>query len=132
MSLSAKQVVASEKKRENAKKEYYKALLEQFCRKIKMASELGSKEALLEVPTFLVGFPKYDLGHTMVYMGRQLTRLGYVVTLAAPLTLKARWYRTANLETELEKEEADPATFRPSLVNLQKTANQLRIVKKGK
>jgi hypothetical protein len=132
MSLSAKQVVASEKKRENAKKEYYKALLEQFCRKIKTSSELGKREAILEVPTFLVGFPKYDLGQTLVYMARQLTRLGYIVSVAGPLTLKAQWYKTANLETELEKEEVDPGTFLPSLVNLQKTANQLRIVKKRK
>ena len=132
MSLSAKQVVASEKKRENSKKEYYKALLEQFCRKIKVSSELGKKEAILEVPTFLVGFPMYDLTQTMVYMARQLTRLGYTVSVAGPLFLKVRWYKTANLETELEKEEADPGTFLPSLVNLQKTANQLRVVKKGK
>ena len=97
-----------------------------------MASELGNKEALLEVPTFLVGFPKYDMGQTIVYMARQLTRLGYIVSVAGPLTLKAQWYKTANLETELEREVADPGTFLPSLVNLQKTANQLRVVKKGK
>ena len=130
MSLSAKQVVASEKKRENAKKEYYKALLEQFCRKIKVASELGKKEAILEVPTFLVGFPKYDMAQTIMYMARQLTRLGYTVSVAGPLTLKAQWYKASNLETELEKEVADPGTFLPSLANLQKTANQLRVVKR--
>jgi hypothetical protein len=132
MSLSAKQVVAAEKKRADVKKEYYKALLEQFCRKIKSASELEQGEALLQVPPFLVGFPKYDLAQTVLYMARQLTRLGYIVTVAGPLTLKVRWYKTANLDSELEKEEADPGTFLPSLVNLQKTANQLRVVKKGR
>lgn len=132
MSLSAKQVVAAEKKRADVKKEYYKALLEQFCRKIKAASELEQKEAFIQVPPFLVGFPKYDLAQTVMYMARQLTRLGYIVTIAGPLTLKVRWYKTANLDSELEKEEADPGTFLPSLVNLQKTANQLRVVKKGR
>ena len=132
MSLSAKQVVAAEKKRADSKKEYYKALLEQFCRKIKAASELDQKEALLQVPPFLVGFPKYDLTQTVVYMARQLTRLGYVVSVAGPLSLKVQWYRTAILESELEKEEMDPLAHLPSLVNLRKTAQSLRVVKKGR
>ena len=115
MSLSAKQVVASEKKRADSKKEYYKALLEQFCRKIRAASELGQKDTIVTVPSFLVGFPKYDLTQTVMYMGRQLTRLGYIVTVAGPLSLKVKWYKTAILETELEKEEMDPShTFRVS------------------
>ena len=132
MSLSAKQVVASEKKRADSKKEYYKALLEQFCRKIRAASELGQKDTTVTVPPFLVGFPKYDLTQTLVYMGRQLTRLGYIVTLTGPLSLKVQWYKTAILETELEKEEMDPLSHLPSLVNLQKTAQGLRVVKKGR
>jgi hypothetical protein len=65
-------------------------------------------------------------------MGRQLTRLGYIVTVAGPLSLKVKWYKTAILETELEKEEMDPLSHLPSLVNLQKTARGLRVVKKGR
>lgn len=130
MSLSAKQLVASEKKRENARKEYYKALLEQFCRKIKTASELGNKDAILSVPPFLVGYPKYDLPTTVTYMSRQLNRLGYRVDLVGPLDLRVQWSKVSKMENEYEKEETDPGNYLPSLVNLQKTAQQLRVIKK--
>jgi len=130
MALSAKQLVASEKKRENAKKEYYRALLEQFCRKIRVSSELGNKDAILTVPPFVVGFPRYDLPSTVGYMCRQLQRLGYIVNLVGPLDIRVQWTKVVLLETEMEKEEVDPGTYLPSLVNLKKTAEKLKITKK--
>ena len=130
MALSAKKLVASEKKRESAKKEYYRALLEQFCRKIRVSSELGNKDAILTVPPFVIGFPKYDLPSSVGYMCRQLQRLGYIVTLVGPLDIRVQWTKVALLENEMEKEEADPGTYLPSLVNLKKTAEKLRITKK--
>jgi hypothetical protein len=131
MALSAKQLVASEKKREVAKKEYYKALLEQFCRKIRVSSELGNKDAILTVPQFLVGFPIYDLPTTVTYMCRQLTRLGYIVNLVGPLDIRVQWNKTPNLQTEMDKEVAQPDVYLPSLVNLKKTAQKLRVTKTG-
>ena len=122
-------MMAAEKKRGSAKKEYYKALLEQFSRKIKHSVELGRKEAILTIPSFLVGYPKYDLAVTVVYMSRQLGRLGYKVELVGPLDLKVTWRKTSE-RSEEEQEEADPGVFLPSLVNLQKTAQKLRIIKK--
>ena len=129
--ISAKQLVASEHKRDDARKEYYKALLEQFCRKIKVASERGNKSTVLTVPPFLVGFPRYDLTLTVRYMCRQLQRLGYHVDLVGPLDISVHWSKAAKLETETEKEEFDPGTYLPSLVNLQKTAQKLRVSKKN-
>ena len=130
MALSAKQLVASEKKRDLAKKEYYRALLEQFCRKIKVASDLGSRDAILTVPPFVVGFPRYPLPATVGYMCRQLQRLGYIVNLVGPLDIRVQWTRAAALDSEMEKEEVDPGTYLPSLANLKKTAEKLRITKK--
>ena len=121
--------MAAEKKRGAAKKEYYKALLEQFSRKIKHSVELGKKDALLTVPSFLVGYPKYDLTTTVVYMSRQLGRLGYKVELVGPLDLKVTWRHT-HPEQDEAVETADPVTFLPSLANLQKTAQKLRVIKK--
>lgn len=126
MALSAKQIVASEKKREDVRKEYYRELLTQFCRKIRTASELGRRDTILTVPSFLIGFPKYDLLVTVQYMARQLTRLGYIVTLVGPLDLNVRWTRVALVESEVEREVIDPNAYLPSLVNLKKTANTLR------
>jgi hypothetical protein len=126
MALSAKQIVASEKKREDVRKEYYRELLTQFCRKIRTASELGRKDTILTVPSFLIGFPKYDLLVTVQYMARQLTRLGYIVTLVGPLDLNVRWTRVALVESEMEREVMDPNTYLPSLVNLKKTAEKIK------
>lgn len=131
MAVSAKQIAASEKKRDFAKKEYYKALLEQFCRKIKVSSELGYKDAILTVPQFLVGFPIYDLPTTVMYMCRQLTRLGYIVNLVGPLDIRVQWSRAAAVEAEEEKEVMQPDVYLPSLVNLKKTAQKLRVTKKS-
>jgi hypothetical protein len=127
---SAKDIVAAEKKRASAKKEYYKALLEQFSRKIKHSVELGKKEAIVTVPTFLVGYPRYDLAATVLYMTRQLSRLGYRVELVGPLDLKVTWRQT-KLDDEVDAEISEPNVFLPSLVNLQKTAQKLRVTKKG-
>jgi Family of unknown function (DUF5759) len=132
MALSAKQIAASEKKRDFAKKEYYKALLEQFCRKIKVSSELGQRDAILTVPQFLVGYPIYDLQTTVAYMCRQLIRLGYIVNLVGPLDIRVQWTKAASLERDEEKEEAQPDVYLPSLVNLKKTAQKLRVTKTGK
>lgn len=126
---SAKDILAAERKRGAAKKEYYKALLEQFSRKIKHSVELGKKEAVLTVPSFLVGYPKYDLAATVVYMSRQLGRLGYNVELIGPLDMKVTW-RNTRLDQDEQAEMANPVTFLPSLANLQKTAQKLRIIKK--
>ena len=122
-------MLAAEKKRASAKKEYYKALLEQFSRKIKHSVELGKRDALLTIPTFLVGYPKYDLAATVVYMSRQLGRLGYKVEMVGPLDLKVTW-RNTRPEQDEEAETSDPGIFLPSLVNLQKTAQKLRVTKK--
>jgi hypothetical protein len=127
---SAKDILAAEKKRGAAKKEYYKALLEQFSRKIKHSVEIGKKDALLTVPTFLVGYPKYDLAATVVYMSRQLGRLGYKVEMVGPLDLKVTW-RNTRLDQDEQAETSDPVTFLPSLANLQKTAQKLRVTKKN-
>ena len=130
MALTAKQLVASEKKRDLAKKEYYRALLEQFCRKIKVASDLGGRDAILTVPPFVVGFPRYDLPTSVGYMCRQLQRLGYIVNLVGPLDIRVQWTKAVALNSEMEKEEVDPGVYLPSLVNLKKTAEKLRITKK--
>jgi hypothetical protein len=128
--ISAKAVVEGEKKKSSVRKEYYKALIEQFSRKIKNRSELGFRDAVLTVPAFLVGWPRYDLATTVNYMSRQLSRLGYNVQLIGPLDLRVQWYHT-KIEEEKDMEIKDPSTYLPSLANLQKTAQKLRITKKG-
>jgi hypothetical protein len=123
MSVSAQDIAKMEHARKSARKEFYKALLEQFCRKIKTSVQLGQRECMLTVPVFLVGFPRYDLPTTVRYMCRQLQRLGYIVNLVGPLDIKVWWKKPP--AHQMLPEEVEEVEL-PSLVNLQKMASTLR------
>jgi Family of unknown function (DUF5759) len=128
--MQAKEIVQREKKRNDVKKETYKAMLDQFSRKIKTSSDLGNKYCILTVPPFLVGFPRYDIARAVMYMCRQLQRLGYTVNLIGPFDIKVEWHKTP--EPTVEEEIETPDLFFPSLVNLHKAAGKIRVQKKGK
>jgi Family of unknown function (DUF5759) len=123
--LSAKEVAALEKARADVKKETYRAILEQFSRKIRVSHELGQKTADLMVPPFVIGFPKYDLAKAVTYMARQLIKLGYTVELTGPVHLRVTWEARRVLQEDQEYVE-DPVDILPGLMNLQKVAQKLR------
>ena len=126
--FSAKDLAALEKSKQSAKKEMYKTMLTQFCRKIRTSYELGQKETIVTVPPFIVGFPKYDMAKAVMYMARQLQKLGYLVDMVGPFSLKVWWTK---FPTQIEETGEDmPLDILPGLVNLQKTAQKLRITKK--
>jgi hypothetical protein len=126
MVISAKEIAANEKLRRDVRKETYKALLEQFSRKIKTQSEIGNKFTDLTVPPFLIGFPRYNIPKTVEYMVRQLVRLGYTVQRTGPINLRISWGRAPSASVPVEDA---PEDILPGLANLQKTAQKLRITK---
>ena len=127
--LTAKEMAALEKARQNVKKETYKAILEQFSRKIRTSHELGLKDALLTVPPFVVGFPRYDLPKAVKYLCRQLQKLGYTVAMIGPVSFKVRWDKPKT-QTAVEPEAEDtPFDLLPGLVNMQKMAQKIRVTK---
>jgi len=107
----------------------YRTMLTQFCRKIRTSYELGHKEAIVTVPPFIVGFPKYDMARAVMYMARQLQKLGYLVDMVGPVSLKVQWTKFNN-EIEDSGVETEPMDILPGLVNLQKAARKLRVTKK--
>lgn len=127
--VTAKEMAALEKARQNVKKETYKALLDQFSRKIRTSHELGHKSALLTVPPFVVGFPRYDLPKAVRYLCRQLQKLGYTVDLSGPVSFRVRWDRKARSTAQEELLEDEPLDLLPGLVNLQKMAQKIRVTK---
>jgi len=124
--LSASEVAAMEKARADVKKETYRAILEQFSRKIRVSHELGQKTADLMVPPFVIGFPKYDLAKAVTYMARQLIKLGYGVELTGPVHLRVTWDRPVTRRDETVIIDDDPVDILPGLMNLQKVAQKLR------
>ena len=128
MAISAKQIAETEKKRNSTKKEYYRALLDQFCRKIKTASAMGTRSTIVTIPPFMVGFPKYDLATTVVYMSRQLIRLGYKTEFIGPLDIHVRW---GSVRAPLVQ-ETDQGPELPTLTDLHMLANKVRSSKPRK
>jgi hypothetical protein len=120
--ISAKELVEKEKLRRNVRKETYKALLEQFCRKIRTTSDLLKKETIVTVPPFVVGYPAYDLPSTVTYMTRQLERLGYSVSRVGLTDLHVSWGSVAASHEATPRDE----DLLPTLMSLQNTANRLR------
>lgn len=121
--ISVKDLAKMEKVRQNIKKEIYKSILGQFSRKIKARFDLGDKSTVLTVPPFVVGFPKYDLPVAVRYIGRQLTRLGYKVTMVSPTSYEVSWDKMKPVE---EVETVEPEFEFPSLMNLKKTADRYK------
>lgn len=121
--LSVQDLAKMEKVRQNIKKEIYKSILGQFSRKIKARFDLGDKSTVLTVPPFVVGFPRYDLPTAVRYIGRQLTRLGYKVTMVTPTSYEVSWDKMKPAE---EVETVEPEFEFPSLMNLKKTADRYK------
>jgi len=121
--LSVQDLAKMEKVRQDIKKEIYKSILGQFSRKIKARFDLGDKSTVLTVPPFVVGFPRYDLPTAVRYIGRQLGRLGYKVTMVTPTSYEVSWDKMKPAE---EVETIEPEFEFPSLMNLKKTADRYK------
>ena len=128
--ISAQHLAEREHKRLEVRKATYKAILEQLCRKIKSASELGERSLFLTIPPFTIGYPAYDVDRATDYLQRQLVRLGYKVIKVAHGTLGVSWGDTKPkgpvIIDHSAEEESTRSISLPSLANLQKTAAKLR------
>ena len=128
--ISAQNLAERDHKRLEVRKATYKAILEQLCRKIKAASELGERSLFLTIPPFTIGYPAYEIESTTAYIQRQLDRLGYKVIKVAQGTLGVSWGDTKPKGPVIIDHSAEEESTRnislPSLANLQKTAAKLR------
>lgn len=123
--ISVKDLAERDKVRRSIKKEIYTSILGQFSRKIKARYDLGDKRTVVTVPPFLVGFPRYDLGDAVRYVGRQLARLGYRVNMVAPTSFEVSWEKLKESEP-IAEEVVEPEFAFPSLMNLKKTADRYK------
>ncbi|QIG59514.1 hypothetical protein [Dishui Lake phycodnavirus 2] len=116
-------------RRQEIKKELYKKIYEQFERRIRQQVELGrEKFVILQVPAFVVGFPKFDREAAARYLSRQLTRGGFDVQLAGDITLFVSWLPKPKKKKPREEQEPPPELpleF-PTLMNLRKAASAYR------
>ncbi len=124
--ISAKQLVEKEHKRLEVRKETYRAILEQLCRKIRSSADLGERSIFLTIPPFVVGYPVYDVEHATIYIQRQFMRLGYQVIRVDKMTLGVSWGQKESKGPQIIDHSEEEDIRLPSLSNLQKTAASLK------
>lgn len=123
--VSARELAERERKRLDVKKATYRAILEQFSRKISNAATLGKHELTLSTPQFMIGYPAYDVESATTYIQRQLDRLGYTTRRALPQVIHVKWIRpeTSNRPVVIDHSTEEDL---PALTNLAKTAQSIR------
>jgi len=110
-------ILKIEQKRTEIKKEIYKNIFEQFTRKIRHSAELGQKQAIVQVPAFLFGFPTFDRAKATDYLKRQLVISGFEVSKIGEFELYVSWAKTKP-KKEIRPDEQEL----PNLANLRKLA----------
>ena len=127
--LSVDDIHKIEKQRKDARKEIYKKIYEQFCRKIKQCVELGESQTFLRTPSYLIGYPTFDRGKATMYLKRQLELGKFDVTKISEIDLYVSWKKKRRTpptrRTKEPVEEEDDDAF-PTLMNLKKAAAKYR------
>mgnify|MGYP003332927085 FL=1 len=126
--LTVDEIHKIEKNRNEIRKEIYKKIYESFTKKIKNAVQLNQKNVLLKVPSFLIGYPAYDVNKASTYLIRQLNLGGFTVTCLSDTDLHVSWIKKKKKSTPKREhthvdEFEDPHDI-PSLVNLKKLASK--------
>jgi hypothetical protein len=129
MVVSAKALAERERKRLDVKKATYRAILEQFSRKISNVATLGHHEVILTTPRFIIGFPAYNVETATTYLARQLSRLGYTVRPATPMSLHVTWEKPTPSTHVVVIDHSNDEQL-PTLANLHKTAQTIRAKKR--
>ena len=134
--LSVDDIHKIEKQRRDIRKEIYKKIYEQFCRRIKQCVELNESQAFLRTPSYLVGYPTFDRERATVYLKRQLELGKFDVTFLSNIDLYVSWKKKKGhvpTPKALSKSEGTTAPQLeheddgfPTLMNLRKAAAKYR------
>lgn len=122
--INVSDIINIETNRKKIKKELYKKIYEQFCRKIKYTVEMGGKNVFLRVPSVVFGYPTFDRSHACAYLKRQLELGGFIVRTLSNIDLHVTWEppQTAKVQKPTAIEDVEL----PSFINLKKMANKYR------
>jgi hypothetical protein len=123
--INASDIAGIEMNRKKNKKELYKKIHEQFCRKIRHTVELGGKCVFLRVPAVVFGFPTYDRSQACTYLKRQLELGGFNVQTLSSIDLYVTWGSTKRTNKTSSTIVSDDTDL-PSFINLKKMANKYR------
>jgi len=129
MPIDINEVRKLDVKRKEIRKEIYTRIYEQFERKIRQQVELGrDKYIFLRVPSYVIGYPKFDREAAARYLVRQFARSGFEAQHVGEVDVFVSWRpkpksgRQQQQRQQQEKEVELPVEF-PTLMNLKKAAS---------
>ena len=111
--------------RKRIRKEIYQKIYEQFCRKIKLSTEMGYKCVILTVPSTVFGYPTFDRAVAAEYIRRQFSNGGFETRLVDTYSMYVAWNiqkRSKKLQDKKPEPEAEEDYEMPTLMNLKKAA----------
>ena len=120
--ISVQDIQKIENVRKAIRKETYKKIYEQFCKRIKYHVELGLKNVTLSVPSFVMGCPTFDRTKACDYLIRQLKNGGFNVNRLSSTDIHVDW----NIKQKVPERNAVPEPDTeaeiglPNLINLKK------------
>lgn len=125
MAIDINEIRKLDVKRQEIRKEIYTRIYQQFERKIRQQVELGREKYLfLRIPSYVLGYPKFDRTAATRYLARQFTLGGFEVQQVSDLDLFVSWVPKPVKKVQAKK-VADvelPVEF-PTLMNLKKAAS---------
>ena len=121
MPLRVDEVQQIDHRKRELKKKLYTELYERASAKVRQVAELGLHE-----PSFLIGFPSFDLDKAAQYVERQFINGGFFTQLYENGQLFVSWYPKSSKKVTKKPKPKEPENEFASLANLKKAADKYR------
>lgn len=127
--LDIKDIEAMESRKRQMLKDTYAKIYEQMSRKLETAVNLRQKQVFLRVPSYVVGYPPFDLEAAQRYLARQFERGGFEVQRIGTVDIYVSWASVSATKKQ-KKQNKQGSDFLdedfefPSFINLKKAAKQ--------
>lgn len=120
--FSIRDVAKLRERKESIKKETFRVLLNKCTNRIKDRATQGADEMFIDIPPIVVGYPPYDIVFATKYIARQISRLGFMVTIPFPGRLYVSWKKIPKDRPQYIESEPD---FK-ALTVIKETASKLK------
>ena len=126
MPLRVDEVQQIDHRKRELKKKLYTELYERASTKVRQVADLGLHETWVQVPSFLIGFPSFDVDKAAQYVERQFTNGGFFTQLYENGQLFVSWYPKTSKKVMKKSKPKEPENEFASLANLKKAADKYR------
>ena len=124
--VSLQEIQALEYKKKRIKKEIYNKIYEDFSKKIKYSVQIGLYDIVLKIPSFIFGYPSFDITNAQVYLMRQFRNGGFDVSSGDTDTIYVSFKKVKHVKEPVVRQVEETPEDIPNFVNLRKIANKLR------